>query len=87
VAVIVQPGGSVRDKETIAKADELGVAMVFTGERHFLPLTIDELSPLEIPGHAPSVEATSDHPMRIVTRQAAGLDAGGWNPETRRGVQ
>jgi len=36
VAVIVQPGGSVRDKETIAKADELGVAMVFTGERHFL---------------------------------------------------
>jgi phosphoribosylaminoimidazolecarboxamide formyltransferase / IMP cyclohydrolase len=36
VAVIVQPGGSVRDEETIAKADELGVAMVFTGERHFL---------------------------------------------------
>jgi phosphoribosylaminoimidazolecarboxamide formyltransferase/IMP cyclohydrolase len=35
-AVIVQPGGSVRDEETIAKADELGVAMVFTGERHFL---------------------------------------------------
>jgi phosphoribosylaminoimidazolecarboxamide formyltransferase/IMP cyclohydrolase len=36
VAVIVQPGGSVRDEENIAKADELGVAMVFTGERHFL---------------------------------------------------
>ena len=35
VAVIVQPGGSVRDEETIAKADELGVAMVFTGERQF----------------------------------------------------
>lgn len=35
VAVIVQPGGSVRDAETIAKADELGVAMVFTGERQF----------------------------------------------------
>jgi phosphoribosylaminoimidazolecarboxamide formyltransferase/IMP cyclohydrolase len=35
VAVIVQPGGSVRDEENIAKADELGVAMVFTGERQF----------------------------------------------------
>ncbi|MCU1452572.1 MAG: purH [Acidimicrobiales bacterium] len=36
VAVIVQPGGSVKDADTIAKADELGVAMLFTGERHFL---------------------------------------------------
>jgi phosphoribosylaminoimidazolecarboxamide formyltransferase/IMP cyclohydrolase len=36
VAVIIQPGGSVRDDENVAKADELGVAMVFTGERHFL---------------------------------------------------
>jgi phosphoribosylaminoimidazolecarboxamide formyltransferase/IMP cyclohydrolase len=36
VAVIIQPGGSVRDEENIAKANELGVAMVFTGERHFL---------------------------------------------------
>ncbi len=35
-AVIIQPGGSVRDDECIAKADELGVAMIFTGERHFL---------------------------------------------------
>jgi phosphoribosylaminoimidazolecarboxamide formyltransferase / IMP cyclohydrolase len=36
VAVIVQPGGSVGDEKGIARADELGVAMVFTGERHFL---------------------------------------------------
>jgi phosphoribosylaminoimidazolecarboxamide formyltransferase/IMP cyclohydrolase len=36
VAVIVQPGGSVKDDVNIEKADELGVAMVFTGERHFL---------------------------------------------------
>jgi phosphoribosylaminoimidazolecarboxamide formyltransferase/IMP cyclohydrolase len=36
VALIVQPGGSVRDDENIAKADELGVAMVFTAERQFL---------------------------------------------------
>ncbi len=35
VAVIVQPGGSVRDAENIAKANELGVAMVLTGERQF----------------------------------------------------
>jgi len=32
---IVQPGGSVRDKEVIAAADKLGLAMLFTGMRHF----------------------------------------------------
>ncbi|MFA6618509.1 MAG: bifunctional phosphoribosylaminoimidazolecarboxamide formyltransferase/IMP cyclohydrolase [Candidatus Neomarinimicrobiota bacterium] len=32
---IVQPGGSIRDKQVIAKADELGVGMVYTGMRHF----------------------------------------------------
>ncbi len=32
---IVQPGGSVRDDEVVAAADRLGVAMVFTGVRHF----------------------------------------------------
>jgi len=32
---VVQPGGSVRDAEVIAAADEAGMAMVFTGERHF----------------------------------------------------
>jgi phosphoribosylaminoimidazolecarboxamide formyltransferase/IMP cyclohydrolase len=31
----IQPGGSVRDAEVIAAADRLGVAMVFTGVRHF----------------------------------------------------
>lgn len=35
-AIIVQPGGSVNDEKTIAAADQRGVAMVFTGERHFL---------------------------------------------------
>ncbi|MGC8916931.1 MAG: bifunctional phosphoribosylaminoimidazolecarboxamide formyltransferase/IMP cyclohydrolase [Thermoanaerobaculum sp.] len=35
VTCIVQPGGSIRDQEVIAAADELGVAMVFTGRRHF----------------------------------------------------
>jgi phosphoribosylaminoimidazolecarboxamide formyltransferase/IMP cyclohydrolase len=33
---VIQPGGSVRDKEVIAAADRLGLAMVFTGLRHFL---------------------------------------------------
>jgi phosphoribosylaminoimidazolecarboxamide formyltransferase/IMP cyclohydrolase len=32
---VIQPGGSLRDEEVIAAADEQGVAMVFTGFRHF----------------------------------------------------
>lgn len=32
---LIQPGGSIRDEEVIARADELGIAMVFTGVRHF----------------------------------------------------
>jgi phosphoribosylaminoimidazolecarboxamide formyltransferase/IMP cyclohydrolase len=32
---VIQPGGSLRDDEVIAAADELGLAMVFTGVRHF----------------------------------------------------
>jgi phosphoribosylaminoimidazolecarboxamide formyltransferase/IMP cyclohydrolase len=36
VAVVIQPGGSVRDDACIEKANELGLSMVFTGERHFL---------------------------------------------------
>lgn len=35
IACIVQPGGSKKDPEVIAKADELGIAMVLTGVRHF----------------------------------------------------
>jgi phosphoribosylaminoimidazolecarboxamide formyltransferase/IMP cyclohydrolase len=35
ITVVVQPGGSVRDDEVIAAANEHGIAMVFTGERHF----------------------------------------------------
>jgi phosphoribosylaminoimidazolecarboxamide formyltransferase/IMP cyclohydrolase len=35
VATVVQPGGSVKDGEIVAAADEHGIAMVFTGERHF----------------------------------------------------
>ena len=32
---LIQPGGSIRDNEVRAKADELGIAVVFTGVRHF----------------------------------------------------
>jgi phosphoribosylaminoimidazolecarboxamide formyltransferase/IMP cyclohydrolase len=35
IAAVIQPGGSVRDDEVIAAADEHGIAMVVTGERHF----------------------------------------------------
>jgi phosphoribosylaminoimidazolecarboxamide formyltransferase/IMP cyclohydrolase len=32
---VIQPGGSIRDDEVIKAADEHGIAMVFTGVRHF----------------------------------------------------
>ena len=35
IRAVIQPGGSVRDDEVIAAANEHGIAMVFTGERHF----------------------------------------------------
>lgn len=35
ITAVIQPGGSVRDEEVIAAADEHGMAMVFTGIRHF----------------------------------------------------
>jgi phosphoribosylaminoimidazolecarboxamide formyltransferase / IMP cyclohydrolase len=35
VTALIQPGGSVRDAEVIAACDELGIAMIFTGRRHF----------------------------------------------------
>ena len=35
IAAIIQPGGSIKDEEVIAPANEHGIAMVFTGMRHF----------------------------------------------------
>ena len=35
VSAIVQPGGSIRDEESVQRADELGITMLFTGVRHF----------------------------------------------------
>ena len=36
VKAVIQPGGSIRDDEVVAAADEFGMAMYFTGIRHFL---------------------------------------------------
>jgi len=36
IAAIIQPGGSIRDKDSIQAANELGLVMVLTGTRHFL---------------------------------------------------
>jgi len=36
ITAIIQPGGSIRDEEIIAAADEANIAMIFTGIRHFL---------------------------------------------------
>jgi phosphoribosylaminoimidazolecarboxamide formyltransferase/IMP cyclohydrolase len=35
VAVVIQPGGSVRDQDSIAVAEQAGVSLLLTGERHF----------------------------------------------------
>jgi len=35
ITAAIQPGGSVKDAEVMAAADRLGLAMVFTGLRHF----------------------------------------------------
>jgi len=35
VTAIIQPGGSVRDEDSIKACDELGISMIFTGKRHF----------------------------------------------------
>jgi phosphoribosylaminoimidazolecarboxamide formyltransferase/IMP cyclohydrolase len=35
ITAIIQPGGSVKDSDSIAACDEHGIAMLFTGMRHF----------------------------------------------------
>ena len=35
IRCVIQPGGSIRDEEVIAAADEHDIAMIFTGMRHF----------------------------------------------------
>jgi SAM-dependent methyltransferase len=47
---------------------------------------IRELPPIELPGHEPSVGADESHPMRIMTRRAAGLADGDWDTAARSTV-
>lgn len=50
-------------------------------------MAIRRLPPVAIAGHGSSGMGTPDHPMRIATRRAAGLDAGGWTAELRDQVE
>jgi len=50
-------------------------------------LAIERLPPVAIEGHRSSGAGGPDHPMRIATRRAAGLDAGGWTGELRNQVE
>jgi SAM-dependent methyltransferase len=47
---------------------------------------IDQLEPVAIEGHEPSGLGSDEHPMRIMTRRAAGLDPGGWDDRARTEV-
>lgn len=51
-----------------------------------MPGTIDRQPDLEIPGHQPSRPDGADHPMRVMTRRAAGLQAPPWDAGARREV-
>ena len=35
MTAIIQPGGSIKDRDVLAVADDRGLAMVYTGQRHF----------------------------------------------------
>src|SRR4029079_5712635 len=50
-------------------------------------LPIQHLTPIAIEGHRSSGAGGPDHPMRIATRRAAGLDTAGWTPELRDQVE
>lgn len=48
--------------------------------------SIEVLPPLEIPGHEPSIPEGADHPMRVMTRRAAGLEQPPWDRTARAEV-
>ena len=51
-----------------------------------MPATIDQLPALELAGHEPSTAAGADHPMRVITRRAAGLTEPPWDAHARAEV-
>jgi SAM-dependent methyltransferase len=50
-------------------------------------MTVEYLPPVAIEGHLPSSTGGPEHPMRLATRRAAGLDEGEWTDELRQHVQ
>ena len=88
---VVQPGGSVRDAEVIAAADEHGLAMVFTGRRHFAIRT-KLIGPDAVTG--PSGAVLSDNgnlwpltgPVRLPLAPTSPRRAGGGLAEMTRGL-
>jgi SAM-dependent methyltransferase len=51
-----------------------------------MPGSLTELPPTAIEGHRPGGIGSPDHPMRIMTRRAAGLHPGGWDDDARAEV-
>lgn len=51
-----------------------------------MPGSIEQFPDLEIPGHEPSTPNGADHPMRVMTRRAAGLEEPPWDAAARRAV-
>src|SRR5437867_8777897 len=51
------------------------------------PVAIQYLPPVSIEGHRSSGSGGPEHPMRIATRRAAGLEAGGWTDDLRHQVE
>lgn len=51
-----------------------------------MPGSLAELPSVSVPGHKPSGLGSDDHPMRIMTRRAAGLHPGAWDDEARAEV-
>ena len=47
---------------------------------------VEQLPPLDLAGHTPSTNAGADHPMRRMTRRAAGLEGPAWDAEAARTV-
>ena len=69
----IQPGGSVRDAEVIAAADERGMAMAFTGTRHFRPLTDQPVKQDELA----EGDKNQQRPDKIFAEPQAALHGGG----------
>ena len=76
----IQPGGSVQDAEVIAAADERGMAMAFTGTRHFRPLNgcqAQFIAATSKSGELAEGDERQQRPDKIFTEAQAALPGGG----------